>query len=130
MTAIAYNPLGSGQFTDKILDANFTIISEYTKQLEPLLVTLSKQVLHHEAELAKLSKMRKPHRVLPFVVGAGVGIYVYKRLKKSGLNVEFDAQTGSLHAQKPAETTPKETGENQDFGATPVNIRPEDVHEG
>src|SRR4051812_30718259 len=110
MTAISYNSIGAGQFTDKLLDTNFMVISEYTKQVEDFLYQMAQTVeglSRNQLELAK--KMPKKRRVLPILVGAGVGIYVYKRLKKSGLSVEFDAQTGSLRAQKPAETTPKET---------------------
>jgi hypothetical protein len=131
--AIAYSPLNSGEFTTKMLDANFGAIAQYTQQTEDLLLSMAKAIDElagaHELIAKKVAKLPKKRRVLPFVVGAGVGIYVYKRLKKSGLSVEFDAQTGSLRAQKPAETTPKETNENQDFGR-PTTVKSEDVHEG
>jgi hypothetical protein len=114
MTAIAYNPLNSGTFTDKMLDANFTVIANYTQNLESFLVEMAKTVEGLKASQLQLAKkLPKKRRVLPIVVSAGVGVYVYKRLKKSGLSVKFNAETGSFKVDNVREAAEKAYAETK-----------------
>lgn len=106
-TAIGYSSLGAGVFTDKMLDDNFMVIAEYTQKLEPLIATLSRQVLRHDEALAKLT--RKKGRMLPILVGAGIGIYVYKRSKSFAKKIDIVFENANKPADKEyAETVPKD----------------------
>jgi hypothetical protein len=114
--SIMYQPLSDGTFTDKILDANFTVISNYTKDVDKLLTEMGKRIeslTTNQMELAR--KMPRKSKMLPFVVGVGVGIYVYKRSRGFAKrvdvvfeNVNAGAKQRFTESKAPAETTVKD----------------------
>jgi hypothetical protein len=111
-------------YTDKLLGENFRIIQESFNLTAEALRAMDSHVSHLEGHLVALTKkqaelasrMPKKHRVLPFVAGAAIGVYVYQKLKK---NIEFYPSRDAAR-QKPepateyAETTVRPAEPSQD----------------
>jgi hypothetical protein len=97
-------------YTDKILDENFRMIREGFDWTAQGFRAMEKNFAHLEGHIgelaraqAKLAEKTKTRKVLPFVVGAVVGVYVYKKLKKNGMEIEF-YPTADSSRQKPEDT--------------------------
>jgi hypothetical protein len=100
-------------YTDKVLDENFRMIRESFDWTAKSLRGIDAHFAHLEGHIAELSKpaevvikMSKTRKALPFVAGAVVGIYLYKKSK--GFAKKVDAAFNEVKdstSRNDAETT-------------------------
>lgn len=83
-------------YNDKLLSENFQAISDSFNWVVQGFQAMDARFAHLEGHIAELSKQPKVvvrnKRVLPFVAGVAIGIYLYKKSQKGSKsfgNVEF-----------------------------------------
>lgn len=103
MPSITYNRIGNGEFTKELLDQNFAAIGEYTIAMEELFTALNEKSNAMSADIhamAKIvTKLQTPKSsIMPFVLGAGVGILIYRNRQKVKAMMESAAQKAEQQA--------------------------------
>lgn len=85
MNHVHYTPIDGGTFTTEMLDANFKAISAWSADAAAHINTIESTVndlVYTVANLSKQVARQNKASVLPYIVGAGIGIYFYRNRQK------------------------------------------------
>lgn len=107
---IKYTPIGDGQFTTEILDQNFAAYSEALNSLANSVAVLNETTNAINNDLLGLAKVvssmqKAKGSVTPFLLGAGIGIYIYRnRLKVKAMMDYASQQAAEQRKEEPIKT--------------------------
>lgn len=113
---VHYTPIGDGVFTTELLDQNFQALSQFSQQIGERFVQLNEKSNAMNADILALAKivksMQKPTgSIAPYIIGAGIGIYIYRNRQKVKAMMDYASQQAE---QQRKEETLKTKAERAD----------------
>lgn len=100
MHSISYTSVGDREFTKELLDNNFAAIGEYSIRMGDVVAALNEKSNAMSADITAMAKIvtdlqKRRNPLVPFVIGVGVGLYLYNNRRKIERLVETARQEAS-----------------------------------